>query len=101
MLQYDKVIFILEPSEQTKAAGRRVTVFDYPDGLPSIRYKGVELAYRMFDRIRQVDQGAIADGKRLGPVLAMIHDEQLRRGPEGNSGPRRRDKRGARLLKVG
>jgi hypothetical protein len=58
-LQYDKVIFILEPSEQAKAAiGKRVTVIDYPDGRFSIRYKGVELAYRTFDKIRQVDQGA-------------------------------------------
>src|ERR1700758_3718854 len=101
-LQYDKVLFILEPSEQAKAAiGKRVTVFDYPDGRLSIRYKGVELAYRTFDKIRQVDQGAIADNKRLGAVLAMIGDEQLRRGPERRSGPRRRDQRDARLFKVG
>jgi hypothetical protein len=99
--QYNKVIFILEPSELAKAAnGKRVTVFDYPDGRLSIRYKGVELAYRTFDKIRQVDQGAIADNKRLGPILTMIRDEQLRRGPERRSGPRRRDQRDARLFKV-
>src|SRR5437879_233362 len=46
-LQYDKVVFILEPSEQAKAAiGKRVTVFDYPDGRLSVRHKGIELAYR-------------------------------------------------------
>jgi hypothetical protein len=96
-LQYDKVIFILEPSEQAKAAiGKRVTVVDYPDGRLVIRYNGVELAYRTFDKVRQVDQGAIADNKRLKPVLAMIRDEQLRRGPERRSGPRRRDQRDAR-----
>jgi hypothetical protein len=101
-LQYDKVIFILEPNEQAKAAiGKRVTVVDYPDGRLSIRYNGVELAYRTFDKIRHVDQGAIADNKRLGPVLAMIRDEQLRRGHEPRSGPRRRDQRNARLFKVG
>ena len=71
-LQYDKVIFILEPTEQAKAAiGKRVTVADYPDGRLAIRYNGVELAYRTFDKLRQVDQRAIADNKRLGPVLAM------------------------------
>ena len=101
-LQYDKVIFILEPSEPAKAAiGKRVTVVDYPDGRLSIRFKGVELAYRTFDKVRHVDQGAIADNKRLGAVLAMIRDEQLRRGPERRSGPRRRDQRNARLFKVG
>src|SRR5271169_968674 len=101
-LQYDKVLFILEPSEQAKAAiGKRVTVVDYPDGRLSIRYKGVEFAYRTFDKLRHVPQAAIADNKRLGPILAMIRDEQLRRGPERRSGPRRRDQRDARLFKVG
>ena len=101
-LQYDKVIFILEPTDQANAAiGKRVTVIDYPDGRLSIRHDGIELAYRTFDKLRQVDQGAVADNKRLGPILAMIRDEQLRRGPERRSGPRRRDQRDARLFKVG
>jgi len=101
-LQYDRVMFILEPSEPAKAAiGKYVTVFDYPDGQLSIRYNGVDLAYRTFDKVRQVDQGAIADNKHLGAVLAMIRDEQLRRGPQRRSGPRRRDQRDARLFKVG
>ena len=48
-LQYDKVIFILEPSEPAKAAiGKYVTVFDYPDGRLAIRHNGVDLAYRTF-----------------------------------------------------
>src|ERR1700724_164661 len=101
-LQYDKVIFILEPCDQAKAAiGKRVTVVDYPDGRLSIRYKGVALAYRTFDQLRHVPQAAIVENKRLGPILAMIRDEQLRRGPERRSGPRRRDQRDARLFKVG
>src|ERR1700757_5259558 len=103
-LQYDKVMFIREPSDQAKTAiGKRVTVVDYPDGRLSIRYRGVELAYRTFDKVRQVDQGAIADNKRLGPLLAFIRDEQLRRDPEHRSAraPRRRDQRNPRLFKVG
>jgi hypothetical protein len=101
-LQYDKVIFILEPSELAKAAiGKYVTVFDYPDGRLAIRHRGVELAYRTFDKLRHVDQGAIADNKHLGAVLAMIRDEQLRRGSQRRGGPRRRDQRAARLFKVG
>jgi winged helix-turn helix protein len=103
-LQYDKVVFILEPSEQAKAAiGKRVTVIDYPDGRLSIRYKGIEFAYRTFDKIQQVDQGAIVENKRLGAALAFIREEQLRRGPQRRStkAPRRRDQRDARLFKVG
>ena len=103
-LQYDKILFILEPVEQATAAiGKRVTVVDYPDGRLSIRYRGVELAYRTFDKIQQVDQGAIADNKRLGAVLAMIREQQLQREPEARSdrAPRRRDQQNARLFKVG
>jgi transposase len=103
-LQYDKVLFILEPSDQASAAiGKRVTVVDYPDGRLSIRHQGVELAYRTFDKIQQVDQGAIADNKRLGPMLAMIREQQLRGEPQHRSqrAPRRRDQRDARLFKVG
>jgi len=101
-LQYDKVMFILEPSEQAKAAiGKRVTVVDYPDGRLLIRYRGVELAYRTFDKLRQVSQAAIVENKHLGAALAFIREEQLRREPQRRSGPRRRDQHDARLFKVG
>ena len=103
-LQYDKVLFILEPSEPAKAAiGKRVTVVDYPDGRLAIRYRGVELAYRTFDKIRQVSQAAIVENKQLGAALAFIRAEQLRREPEHRSdrAPRRRDQHNPRLFKVG
>ena len=103
-LQYDKILFILEPTDQAKAAiGKRVTVVDYPDGRLAIRYCGIELAYRTFDKIRQVSQAAIVENKQLGAALAFIREQQLRREPERRStkAPRRRDQRDARLFKVG
>src|SRR5277367_2935147 len=102
-LQYDKVIFILEPSDQAKAAiGKRVMVVDHPDGQLSIRYKGVELPYRTFDTLRQVSQAEIVENKRLGAVLAFIREQQLERAEtRSQSAPRRRDQRDARLFKVG
>jgi hypothetical protein len=92
-LKYDKVRFILEPSEQARAAiGKRVTVIDYRDCRLSIRYRGVELAYRTFDKVRQVSQVAIVENKQLGAALALI-EQQLRREPQRRSdrAPRRRD----------
>jgi len=102
-LQYDKVIFILEPVEQAKAAiGKRVTVVDYPDGRLSIRHKGVELAYRTFDKLGHVPQGAIIENKRLGAALAFIREQQIERAEVLSAkAPRRRDQRDARLFKVG
>ena len=103
-LQYDKILFILEPTDQAKAAiGKRVTVVDYPDGRLAIRYQGVELAYRTFDKVQQVDQGAIVENKRLGAALAFIREQQLRRGLERRrtKAPHRRDQHNPRLFKVG
>jgi hypothetical protein len=102
-LQYDKVIFILEPSDPARAAiGKRVTVVDHPDGRLSIRYKGVELAYRTFDTLRQVSQAAIVGNKRLGAALAFIREQQIARAEtRSTKAPRRRDQRDARLFKVG
>jgi hypothetical protein len=102
-LQYDKVVFVLAPTDQAKAAiGKRVTVLDYPDGRLSIRYKGVELAYRTFDKLRQVSQAEIVENKRLGAVLAFIREQQIERAEtRSRKAPRRRDQRDARLFKVG
>ena len=68
---------------------------DYPDGRLAIRYKGVDLAYRTFDKIRHVKQAAVVENKRLGPLLEMIRQQQLQQ-PEkrSRSGPKRRDQTG-------
>jgi transposase len=91
-LQYDKVVFLLEPNEVTrKVAGQQVRIFDYPDGRLAIRHQGLDLPYRVFDQVRQVEQGTVVEHKRLDAVLASIREEQLRH-PERQrrSGPRRR-----------
>jgi transposase len=96
-LQYDKVLFILEPSEAAQAAiGKRVTVVDYPDGRIAIRYKGEDLAFRTFDKIRHVKQAAVVDNKRLGPLLEMIKVYQNSKPDEqrSRSAPKRRDQTG-------
>jgi hypothetical protein len=74
-LQYDKVIFILEPSEPAKAAiGKYVTVFDYPDGRLAIRHNGVDLAYRTFDH-------PVIAGEHPGEALAVTHRQRLPQPP--------------------
>jgi hypothetical protein len=65
-LQYDQVLFILEPSGIARSLARKhVTVIDDPDGRLAIRYHGVDLAYRTFDKRPQVNQAAIVENKRL------------------------------------
>jgi hypothetical protein len=101
-LQYDKVLFILEPNEITRSLARkRVTVIDYPDGRLAIRHNGVDLPYRTFDKRPQVNQPAIVENKRLGPVLAYIAEKQKELDmSRSNKAPRRRGQ-GNHMFKVG
>src|SRR3954468_3508427 len=101
-LQYDHVLFILEPNAVTRPLARqRVTVFDDPDGRLAIKHKGLELPYRTFDKRQRVNQAAVVENKRLGPVLAYIAERQkeLDMG-RSKKAPRRRGQ-GASLFKVG
>ncbi len=96
-LQYEKVLFILEPTELAQSAiGKRVTVLDYPDGRLVIRYEGADLAYRTFDKIRQVKQTAVIENKRLGGLLDLIKQSQDANPITQRTfkGPRRRDQTG-------
>jgi hypothetical protein len=43
-VQYDRVMFILEPNEVTRGLVRKkVSVYDFPDGRIEIRYNGLSL----------------------------------------------------------
>jgi hypothetical protein len=59
------------------------------------------LPYRTFDKVRQVDQAAIVENKRLGPVLAYIAEQQkLLDTSRSQKAPRRRGQ-GPNLFKAG
>jgi hypothetical protein len=76
-LHYARVLFILEPDEITKdLAGKLVTVTEFPDGRLEIRHQGLSLAYRTFDYVRRVDQGAITENKRLAEALELCRQMQ-------------------------
>lgn len=91
-LQYDKILFMLEPSPLTRPLARqRVTVIDYPDGTLAIKHRGLSLPYRIFDKLQKVDQAAIVENKRLGEVLAYIAERQsATEEVRSKSAPRRR-----------
>jgi hypothetical protein len=96
-LQYDKVLFLVEPSEIAQSAiGKRITVVDYPDGRIAIRYRGEELAYRTFDKLRKVNQAAVVENKRLGSLLEMIkaYQDTQHEPRRSTKAPKRRDQTG-------
>ena len=101
-LQYDQVVFMLEPNTITRPLARkRVTVIDYPDGRLAIRHNGLDLPYRTFDKRPQVNQAAIVENKRLGPILAYIVEQQKHLDMSRSAkAPRRRGQKN-HMFKIG
>ena len=98
-VQYDKMLYLIEDSTASrKAIGKYIEVWHYPDGRKEIRLNGGVLPYSIYDRLSEVDQGAIVDNKRLGRTLELVKMVQDKRDntrsqavPAGN-GPSRRHK---------
>ena len=76
--QYDGRKIMLEVSELTRGlAGQYVDTFESVEGELTVRWKGVRLAYTVFDnRRQQISQSTIVENKRLGAALAFIKLKQ-------------------------
>lgn len=87
--RYDKMIYLVEPTEEnTRIAGEKITVYDYPDGTLAFKYGYRSLNYQVFDKLECVDQGQVVDNKRLGAVLKLAQskmDELEREGKRDRS----------------
>src|SRR5690349_5498266 len=59
--------------------GKYVEVYEYPDGRIEVRADGVALPYTTYDRLSEIDQGAIVENKRLGHVLQVVQAVQQQR----------------------
>lgn len=88
-LRYDKVLFILEPTDVSKRlAGQKVIVCDYPDGRLEVMHEGLTLPYRTFDKLQSVHRSEVVENKRLDEVLAFIWQQQSGRELQrSKSGP--------------
>jgi len=78
-------------------AGRYVTVHHYPGGRIEPRANGESLPCVPYDRLSEVDQGAVVENKRLGHVLQAAQLVQAKRDnrrcqslPRTGEEPRRR-----------
>lgn len=90
-LQYDKNMYLLADTPQARAVvGEYVEVYDYPDGRIEVRANGTALAYTIYDRLSEVDQGAVVDNKRLSHILQVAQQVQEQRDSRrGGSTPAR------------
>nr|AAT48359.1 Sea26 [Serratia entomophila] len=78
------MLYLVEPTEEnTRIAGEKIMVYDYPDGTLGFKYGYRTLTYQVFDKLAIVDQGAIVDNKRLGAVLKLAQAQQDERDRDG------------------
>jgi transposase len=76
-LSYDRKRIILDETPLTAGlAGKYVETYEFPDGRLEVRWQGVALPYRMFDKDQRVTQAAIVENKRLSEALAWVKARQ-------------------------
>ena len=81
-LSYDRLRIMLERNEVTIGlAGKYVDTYAFADGGLEVRWQGLSLPYRAFDKDQRVSHAAIVENKRLGEVLAFIKSRQDARPP--------------------
>ena len=79
-IQYDKMLYLIEDSELSRRAiGKYIDVYHYPDGRKELRLNGTLLPYSTYDRLSEIDRGAIVDNKRLGRTTEFISLVQSKR----------------------
>ncbi len=79
-VQYDRVMYLLEDTEANRALIHRdIEVWEYPDGRMELHAGDRLLVSRQYDRLTEVDQGAVVECKRLAHVLELSQAMQAQR----------------------
>ena len=79
-IQFDKMLYLLaDTPEHRKLVGHYIDVYHYPDGRIEPRANGIALTFTTYDKLSEVNQGAIVDNKRLGHVLQLDQYVQEKR----------------------
>ncbi|KAG0008613.1 hypothetical protein BGZ81_003984, partial [Podila clonocystis] len=95
-IQYDRVIYLLDDTDANrKLINQYIEVYEYPDGRVELRANGSSLPYRLYDRLSEINQGAVVDHKRLSHVLQVAQCMQAQRDNRPVSGSPSRSNQGA------
>ncbi|QRR07004.1 ISNCY family transposase [Burkholderia sp. MS455] len=77
---HDRVLYLLDDTPvNRKLIHRYIDVWEYPDGRIEIRADGKVLSCRLYDKLAEVDQGAVIEHKRLSHVLQVSPAIQVQR----------------------
>ncbi|CAB3744989.1 hypothetical protein LMG27174_07278 [Paraburkholderia rhynchosiae] len=94
-VQYDRVMYLLDDTDANRRlVGRYIDVYEYHDGRIEIRADGIALPCSPYDRLSEIDQGAVVDHKRLGHVLQVAQLVQADRDNRRASGSPSRTNQG-------
>jgi transposase len=94
-VQYDRVLYLLEDTvANRRLIHRYIEVWEYPDGRIEVRADGAALPCVPYDRLAEVDQGAVIGHKRLGHALQVAQALQAQRDDRRASGSPSRTNRG-------
>jgi hypothetical protein len=86
-VQYDKRLYLVTDSALARRfIGKFVEVWEYPNGEVEVRGAGQTLPYEIYDRLSEIDQGAIVDNKRLGAALRVAQLVQAKRDNRRSTG---------------
>lgn len=81
-LSYERKLIMREETELTRGlVGQYVDTYAFADGRLEVRWKGVALPYRTFDKDQRVSQADVVENKRLSAVLAEVKEMQESRPP--------------------
>jgi hypothetical protein len=81
-LSYDRQRLLLERNGTTEGlAGKHVDIHAFADGRLEVRWQGLSLPFKAFDKDQRVTHAAVVENKRLGEVLAFIKSQQDLRPP--------------------
>ncbi len=95
-VQYDRVIYLLDDTDATrKLINKYIEVYEYPDGRIELRANGASLPYQLYDRLSEIDQGAVVEHKRLSHVLHVAQCMQAQRDNRRAGGSPSRTNQGA------
>ncbi len=94
-VQYDRVMYLLDDTpENRRLIDRYIEVWEYPDGRIELRADDRVLPCRQYDRLAEIDQGAVVEHKRLSHVLQVAQALQAQRDCRRASGAPSRTNRG-------
>ncbi|KVC53588.1 ISNCY family transposase [Burkholderia stagnalis] len=92
---YDRVLYLLDDTATNrKLIHHYIDVWEYPDGRIEIRADGTVLPCRRYDKLAEVDQGAVVEHKRLSHALQVAEAIQAQRDNRRISGSPSRTNQG-------